>query len=431
MGQQIFAIILLFRWFFSTRMVTVFRSVSTSCFQKRGRILPISFMKRFWRVAALNFYYKKYDIWGQILLTHSSKRTNFSLRNSRNLDYRPLLKIGTGERKSDTKKPYSDLLNAIKISFGSRIVASASPNDIKKSLEAAILTEFEDEELPDYRSLFKTDRGSRFNINSHNIGNFIKHYDIVMEVLNNYKEKKAYAKKICRMMEADDADSLLLVTSTTFLFWHSISSPLLAAVGKNNIEFRNVLEAMKDAEEKFDYIGKVLVSDFKLCVVWISPFRYFQFCEININKEYNKESASLKTDQSTPTLFARLLKLSEISKIDDTIKRKIQEKYEKMSTAEKDQIDAEIRASLKDMRRKFSEEYKAYKELKIKDEDRISPNNNAVESSFAILKQNQVGDFSTKDVLIQLKTRVFFSKTGLWLENMNHGRRQGLLDGLE
>jgi len=143
-------------------------------------------------------------------------------------------------------------------------------------LEAAILTEFEDEELPDYRSLFKTDRGSRFNINSHNIGNFIKHYDIVMEVLNNYKEKKAYAKKICRMMEADDADSLLLVTSTTFLFWHSISSPLLAAVGKNNIEFRNVLEAMKDAEEKFDYIGKVLVSDFKLCVVWISPFRYFR-----------------------------------------------------------------------------------------------------------------------------------------------------------
>ena len=97
-----------------------------------------------------------------------------------------------------------------------------------------------------------------------------------MEVLNNYKEKKAYAKKICRMMEADDADSLLLVTSTTFLFWHSISSPLLAAVGKNNIEFRNVLEAMKDAEEKFDYIGKVLVSDFKLCVVWISPFRYFR-----------------------------------------------------------------------------------------------------------------------------------------------------------
>jgi len=58
-----------------------------------------------------------------------------------------------------------------------------------------------------------------------------------------------------------------------------------------------------------------------------------------------------------------------------------------MSTAEKDQIDAEIRASLKDMRRKFSEEYKAYKELKIKDEDRISPNNNAVESSFAILKE--------------------------------------------
>ena len=143
----------------------------------------------------------------------------------------------------------ANVLHLCKMLFGSRRKAGFRLNSMKRQFHDLVRSQHITK-----ASVFKTDTGSRYGVDSSNARALVRYQVEVSRVIRNAPDSNKYAADLRRHMESTYWPTVLLECSILSVIYFSCMVPLHNVVSSNTTKFRDSKLEIKLADEKFEEV---------------------------------------------------------------------------------------------------------------------------------------------------------------------------------